>query len=72
MTRGILALVVLAALAACGPQTRPYAWYKAHLEDAARVAAACGPSRSDNCVNAEKAQADAASDRRLNTYRKAF
>lgn len=72
MTRAILVPTALAALTACGPQARSYAWYRAHPDVAARVAEACGPSRSDDCANAGKAAADAASDRRLDSYRKAF
>jgi len=72
VTRPTLVLIALAAPAACAPQARPYAWYRVHPEVAAQVAATCGPSRSEDCVNAGKAAADAASDRRLGAYRKAF
>ncbi|HEY3949588.1 EexN family lipoprotein [Phenylobacterium sp.] len=72
MTRAFAALAILVILVACGPRVRPYAWYRAHPTEAAKVARACGPDRSDDCANAEQAMADAASDRRLDAYRKAF
>jgi len=72
MTREIVIAAGVLLLAACGAPIRTYAWYKAHPGDAAAAAAACGPRRSQDCANAERAVADAASDRRLNAYRKAF
>jgi hypothetical protein len=72
VTRAVILSACCLALAACSAPTRDYAWYKSHPADAAKVAAGCGSSRSDDCANAEKAVADTASDRRLDTYRKAF
>jgi hypothetical protein len=71
MTRAF-ALVVLLLLAACAPHRRSYAWYMAHPDMAAKVAEGCGASRSEDCLNAEKASADAAYERRRDLYRKAF
>lgn len=72
MTRVLMTMAVFGLLGACGSPMRGYDWYKAHPAEAAKVAAACGPSRREDCANAAKALADAASDRRLNTYRKSF
>ena len=74
MTGRLVALLVLAALAACSPAPRSAAYFEAHREEAAKVAADCqtGAHGGQECVNALAGVAAAARDARMTAYKKNF
>jgi hypothetical protein len=74
MTGRLLAALALAALAACSPEPRSAAYFKAHREEAEKVLADCrtGAHRGEECVNAAAGQAAAAREERKEAYRKGF
>jgi hypothetical protein len=74
MTGRPVVFLVLAALAACSPAPRSAAYFEAHREEAAKVAADCktGAHRGEECVNALAGVAAAARDARMAAYKKNF
>jgi hypothetical protein len=74
MTRRVLGLLLLGALAACSPKPRSADYFVAHQEEAAQIVADCqtGAHRGAECVNAKAGVAAAKRDARMDAYKKNF
>ncbi|OYX36711.1 MAG: hypothetical protein B7Y99_00100 [Caulobacterales bacterium 32-69-10] len=74
MTRSVLCLLLLSAVAACSPEPRSADYFVTHQEEAAQIVAACatGAHRGDECVNAKAGVAAAKRDERMDAYKKNF
>ena len=72
MTRA--AVIAALALADCSAPPRSASFFRAHPEEARRMAAACaaGAARGPECDNAVAAEAQTRSDARLTLYKKSF
>ncbi|WP_374346532.1 EexN family lipoprotein [Phenylobacterium sp.] len=72
--RAAQTLLLAVSLAACTPQPRSTAYFKAHHEEASRIFAACktGAHRGEECQNAEAGVVDAKNQAEMNAFRKGF
>ena len=72
MTRQLL--LIPAALVACTPQARSWAYFEHHPQAIEPTLRRCvsGAQRGDECVNAEFAKARIQSAARLESYRRGF
>jgi uncharacterized lipoprotein YmbA len=70
--RAVIMAVLL--LAGCAPEPRSASYFKAHHQEAAKVAAACqvGRSQGAECLNAEAGVNDARLDAEMAKFRKGF
>ena len=67
-------LLAFGVLTACSPQPRAVSYFRAHLDEAERVTAACrtGAHRGAECANADVAIAQDRGAARIAEYRKSF
>lgn len=75
MNRFVVVIGATAILAACSPeQPRAVSYFKAHPDEAGKVAADCqaGTHRGAECDNAREAEAQLRSDARMALYKKSF